>query len=109
MYRLTTYLLARTPDGDQPGDARLLEAFVRFRDEAAFTLLVRRHGPMVFAVCRRWLTHPADVDDAVQATFLVLVRKADSIARPDRLACWLHGVALRTARALRNRDRQYRR
>jgi RNA polymerase sigma factor (sigma-70 family) len=88
-------LLVRGRDGR--GDAELLEGFLARRDEAAFAALLRRHGPMVLAVCRRLLHDPGDADDAFQATFLVLVRKARSIRRPERLGAWLYGVAHRTA------------
>jgi len=77
-------------------DAELLRQFVATRDEAAFTALVSRHGPMVRDVCRRLLTDDNDIDDALQATFLVLVRKAPGL-RPASLAGWLHGVAHRVA------------
>jgi RNA polymerase sigma factor (sigma-70 family) len=77
-------------------DAALLERFVRQRDEAAFEALFWRHGPMVLAVCRRLLP-PADAEDAFQATFLVLVRKAASIGRRDAVAAWLYRVAYRVA------------
>ena len=60
-------------------DAQLLERFVGTRDEAAFEVLVWRHGPMVLALCRRLLRNTHDAEDALQATFLVLVRKAASI------------------------------
>src|SRR2546423_4571068 len=86
-----------------PADSQLLAAFCSQRDAEAFALLVRRHGPMVYGVCRRWLRQPADVDDAFQATFLVLVRRAPAIARPAQLASWLHGVARHTARRVRRR------
>src|SRR5205085_1238216 len=88
---------------EPPDDARLLASFAARRDADAFAALVRRHGPLVRGVCRRWLRDAADVDDAFQATFLVLVRRADAITQPQHLACWLHGVARRTARSLRNR------
>src|SRR4051794_6798780 len=78
-------------------DGALLDAFLVNRDEAAFEALVRRHGPMVLAVCRRALKNHHDAEDAFQATFLVLIRKARSIARPGLLANWLYGVAQRTA------------
>jgi RNA polymerase sigma factor (sigma-70 family) len=93
-------------------DAQLLERFVRQRDEAAFTALVVRHGPMVLGVCRRLLRQETDVEDAFQAAFLVLARKAGGIARGELLAGWLYGVALRVASRLRadirRRDRQRR-
>src|SRR5260221_7198055 len=93
--------LAREPDGRD--DARLLEAFVNGREEAAFAELLRRHGPLVLGVCRRLLRDPHDVEDAFQATFLVLIRKARSIGRRERLAGWLYGVAFRTAQKARFR------
>src|SRR5262245_45602416 len=96
-------LIRRLAQNAEAADPELLAAFARRRDEDAFALLVRRHGPLVYGVCRRWLREPADVEDAFQATFLVLVKRAESINRPERLANWLHGVAIRTARNLRNR------
>jgi RNA polymerase sigma factor (sigma-70 family) len=90
-------------------DAGLLASFAARRDAEAFATLVRRHGPLVRGVCRRWLRDAADVDDAFQATFLVLIRRADAIAHPGQLAGWLHGVARRTARSLRNRSLRHRR
>jgi RNA polymerase sigma factor (sigma-70 family) len=83
-------------------DSRLLERFLTERDEAAFEALVRRHGPMVMGVCRRILRNPDDVEDAFQATFLVLVRKAGSIAKRELLGNWRYGVAYHTARAARS-------
>jgi RNA polymerase sigma factor (sigma-70 family) len=92
-------------------DADLLGRFARGRDEAAFAALLQRHGPLVLGVCRRALNDPNDADDAFQATFLVLARKAGSVGQPDRLASWLYGVALRVSRkaraeAARRRGRQ---
>jgi RNA polymerase sigma factor (sigma-70 family) len=84
-------------------DPQLLEVFLARRDEAAFATLVRRHGPMVLAVCRRLLPDAGDVEDAFQATFLVLVRKARAVGRPERLGNWLYGVAYRTALKARGR------
>ena len=82
-------------------DAQLLGRFVAERDEAAFAALVRRHGPMVLSVCRRVLGNRHDTDDAFQATFLVLVKKAAAIDRPELLGNWLYGVACRTAHKAR--------
>ena len=84
-------------DGGGMTDGQLLELFLTDRDEAAFEALVRRHGPMVLGVCRRLLRNAEDAEDAFQATFLVLVRKAASIGRPEVLGNWLYGVAHRTA------------
>src|SRR5262245_39043259 len=78
-------------------DAQLLGQFARHRDEAAFEALVQRHGPMVLSVCRRVLHDSHAAEDAFQATFLVLVRKADSLGKPELLANWLYGVAYRIA------------
>jgi RNA polymerase sigma factor (sigma-70 family) len=88
-------------------DAQLLEHFALQRDVAAFEALLHRHGPLVFGVCRRMLIDVQDVEDAFQATFLVLVRKAGSITRRSLLSNWLHGVALRVAaRARKNAFRR---
>ncbi len=78
-------------------EGELLDRFVRSRDEAAFEALIARHGPMVLGVCRQLLRDPHDVDDAFQATFLVLVRKAGTLRRRDLLGNWLYGVAHRVA------------
>jgi RNA polymerase sigma factor (sigma-70 family) len=79
------------------GEVQLLERFVERRDEPAFAALVARHGPMVLGVCRRLLADPLDVEDAFQATFLVLVRRAGSLRDRDRLGPWLFGVARKVA------------
>jgi RNA polymerase sigma-70 factor (ECF subfamily) len=87
--------LLRARDGAT--DAQLVESFVTRRDEAAFEALLRRYGPMVMGVCRRVLRHAQDAEDAFQATFLVLARKAGSLRSRDLLGNWLYGVAQRTA------------
>ncbi len=81
----------RTPDRE------LLARFVRERDQAAFAELVRTHGPVVLGVCRRVTGHPQDAEDAFQAVFLTLARKAAVIGNPDLLGNWLYGVAVRVA------------
>ena len=78
-------------------DGQLLECFVSGRDGAALAALVRRHGPMVWGVCCRLLHNHHDVEDAFQATFLVLVRKAASILPREMVGNWLYGVARQTA------------
>ena len=82
---------------DSPSDGQLLEDFLRTHDEAAFETLLRRHGPMVLGVCRRTLPNAHDAEDAFQATFLVLVRKASTIRPREMVGNWLYGVACRTA------------
>src|ERR1700722_7122619 len=84
-------------DSAGASDGELLDRFVVRREEAAFEALVRRHGAMVFGVCRRILRNDADAEDAFQATFLVLVRKAASIRQPGTVSNWLYGVAHNTA------------
>src|SRR4051794_37858866 len=86
-------------NGGDLSDGQLLQWYNDRRDETAFEALVRRHGPMVLAVCRRVLGNAHDAEDAFQATFLVLVRKATSVKSPELLGNWLYGVAHRTARA----------
>jgi RNA polymerase sigma factor (sigma-70 family) len=102
---LLRYLRRLGPDGAAAGeddDARLLARFVQTRDEEAFTALVRRHGPLVWGACTRLLPGSADAEDAFQATFLVLVRKARGLRRPERLGPWLYGVARRAALKVRS-------
>jgi RNA polymerase sigma factor (sigma-70 family) len=83
-------------------EAQLLEAFIARNDESAFEAIVTRHGPMVLKVCRQLLNDPNDVDDAFQATFIVLARRASSLRRRDLLGNWLYGVAYRVARRARS-------
>jgi RNA polymerase sigma factor (sigma-70 family) len=97
--RLRTDLASEDVADSADGD--LLNRYVRQRDEAAFEALVRRHGPMVMGVCRRILHNSHDAEDAFQATFLVLVRKAVTLRSPGMLGNWLYGVAYRTALAAR--------
>ncbi len=82
---------------DEAADAHLLERFIQQRDEGAFAILVQRHGPMVLGVCRRILRNAHDAEDAFQAVFLVLARKAASIRPRKMVGNWLYGVAFRTA------------
>src|SRR5262245_45402526 len=76
-------------------DAALLTAYAATRDGDAFRALVERHGPMVLRLCRRWVDDAHAADDAFQATFLTLARRAGTVRRPDALAAWLYGVARR--------------
>jgi RNA polymerase sigma factor (sigma-70 family) len=88
---------ALSPCTSGPTDGELLEWFITRRDGDAFAALVRRHGPMVLGVCRRIVGNVHDAEDAFQATFLVLVRKADALGERDLVGSWLYGVACRTA------------
>ncbi|QJW92971.1 sigma-70 family RNA polymerase sigma factor [Frigoriglobus tundricola] len=93
------------PDAGECADAVLVARFAATRDEAAFELLVRRHGAMVLAVCRRVLGHTEDAEDAFQAAFLVLARKAAYVRRGTAVPAWLHRVAVRIARRAASRRR----
>src|SRR5271170_1769637 len=84
-------------DGGGLSDGQLLECFISRREEAAFEAIVRRHGPMVWGVCRRILGDHHDAEDAFQATFLVLLRKAGSVMPREMVGNWLYGVAQQTA------------
>jgi RNA polymerase sigma factor (sigma-70 family) len=89
-------------DGTDLSDGQLLGCFIEQRDEDAFAALVRRHGAMVWGVCRRVLRGHQDAEDAFQATFLVLARKAASVVPRERVGPWLYGVAFRTAVRVRS-------
>ena len=87
-------------------DAALLRRYAADRDAAAFAVLVRRHGPLVFGVCLRTAGHRADAEDAFQAVFLILAQKAGRVARPELLGNWLYGVAVRVGRKARRAARR---
>jgi phosphate transport system substrate-binding protein len=94
--------------GDGAPDALLLERFTRERDEGAFATLMARHGPLVLGVCRRLLAERTAAEDAFQATFLVLARRAASLRDPAGLPGWLHAVAVRVALRARRTARRRR-
>jgi RNA polymerase sigma factor (sigma-70 family) len=99
--------LLGTSTADGASDGELLRRFVQLRDEPAFELLVWRHAGLVLSVCRQVLRQEQTVEDAFQATFLVLARKAASISRREALAGWLHRVAFRTAMRARRQAARY--
>jgi RNA polymerase sigma factor (sigma-70 family) len=82
---------------ERASDRELLEQFVQEGSESAFTSLIERHGPLIFALCRRLLPTRQDAEDVFQATFLLLARKARLIRKPASLGSWLYGVAFRLA------------
>src|SRR5437899_9617095 len=94
--------IAATAPGDA-ADADLLARFAGQREEGAFAAILQRYGPLVLGICRRVLGNADDAEDAFQATFLVLVRKAGSIKKGGSMASWLHGVAYRVALEARSR------
>ncbi len=100
---LVGYLRRAAASEDGVSDADLLSRFVDQRDEAAFELLVWRHGRMVLGVCQRMLRNSCDAEDAFQATFLTLARRAKSVARREAIAGWLYHVACHTAQDARKR------
>src|SRR5438874_12676105 len=103
MTRLAATLRRLSAADDRP-DGDLLAAFLADRDEPAFAELVRRHGPLVWGACRRLLPDPADAEDAFQAAFLVLVRRANRLTGEAAVGPWLYRVAAWTARNLRRRN-----
>src|SRR5262245_44603571 len=94
--------VAGSKSQSEPTDERLLYDYVASQDAGAFAAIMRRHGGMVFTVCRRILWREQDAEDAFQATFLVLMRKAPSLAKPKLLGNWLYGVAYRIASKVRS-------
>src|ERR1700732_799531 len=83
--------------GEGLTDGQLLARFVAARDEASFAALLRRHGPMVLGVCRRLVRDAHDAEDAFQATFLILARKAAAVVKRDSVGSYLYAVAYHTA------------
>jgi len=111
-HRLTTPDIGRIFRGETVSglsEWQLLERYLERRDEIAFEALVARHGPMVLGVCRRMLTDHRDVEDAFQATFLVLVRRARQLGPRDAIGPWLYGVAARVALRARSEAARRRR
>src|SRR5262245_15217942 len=89
-------------------DRELVERFANHQDQAAFAALVKRHGPLVWGVCRRILRDHALAEDAFQAVFIILAKKAGAIRKRDAVASWLFGVAQRVARQARRRRQRER-
>ena len=87
-------------------EGELLERFVRRGDRTAFEALVTKLGPTVLGVCRRMLDNPHDIDDAFQATFLILVRRSRTLKDPELVGAWLHGVATKVAQRSRSQSLQ---
>src|SRR6476661_6134997 len=101
MNDVLAYVRAATHPGRDTPDADLVAAYAVGRDEAAFAGLLRRHGPTVLGACRRILGPGADADDAFQATFLVLARKAGIVRPRGAVGGWLYGVAVKAALKVR--------
>ena len=93
----------RPPEADEQPDVQLLRRFLAGREEEAFAAIVQRHGPLVLNVCRRVLRGEQDAEDAFQATFLVLAKKAGSVGKREAVGSWLYTVARRIALAARAR------
>src|SRR5262245_23429350 len=93
--------IRRWAGADTPSDRILLERYVKSKDDSAFAELVKRHGATVLGLCRRTLQHAQDAEDAFQATWVVLARKAGSIRRQESVGGWLYSVAFRVANKLR--------
>src|SRR5579864_7544858 len=92
-----TEVLRKIREQDCWSDSQLLDRYLEKGDGVAFAALVRRHGPMVWGVCRRIVGHAPDAEDAFQATFLILVRKAAAVKPREAVGNWLYGVACHTA------------
>src|SRR5262249_47166136 len=97
-----------TQGAEAQTDAQLIERYIMSRDDMAFEVLVRRHGVMVWNVCRRLLGCEQDVEDAFQAAFLTLARKAHAIGKRECVASWLHKVAYRAALCARKSRARWR-
>jgi RNA polymerase sigma factor (sigma-70 family) len=98
----TMQYVAGSRSQSEPTDERLLRDYVTTRDAGAFAAIMQRHGGTVSGVCRRILQREQDAEDAFQATFIVLMRKAASLSRPKLLGNWLYGVAYRIASKIRS-------